>query len=116
MVAVIGLCREEPASRSKSGGRAREGEGRREEEGARGKKPQEEKEKRPRMTEEKENLLVMDQRQKVSNVGQKKDSHCRRSLAMAPRKPRLKRVEGGQVVERGLAIRDSNLRDSNLRN
>ena len=65
MVAVIGLCREEPASHSKSGGRAREGERRREEEevGTRGKQPQEEK--RPRMAEEKENLMVMDQGQKV---------------------------------------------------
>ena len=65
MVAVIGLCREEPASHSKSGGRAREGERRREAEevGTRGKQPQEEK--RPRMAEEKENLMVMDQGQKV---------------------------------------------------
>ena len=42
-----------------------------------------------------ENLLVMDHRQKVSNVVKEKCSDWRKSLAMAPRKPRLKRVEGG---------------------
>ena len=55
--------------------------------------------------------MLMDQRQKVSDVGQEKGGQGRRSLPLAPRKLRLKRVEGGQVVERGLALRDSNLRN-----